>query len=319
MSKLPEQPKLTLLHESIVRESEIDSLGHMNVRFYVERAANAHAQLLQRLGIAPAPGQQLRRFDTHNRFHREQFAGARLHTLGGMVAAESREGVTGYYEIRNRDTGDVAATYIMTSCLIDAVTKEKTALKPPDAQVAGSLTVEIPGYGRPRSLSLSPPRLPVFDEIAPLISESDLLGGMSGQREGVIMSEDCDANGYLAEDRDLVHVLFRPQPGEEMGAMGPPHLRDEQGRLYSWAMMEIRSLIFQRPREGETIVSLSADVNFGEKWRHSRRWIYSRETRVLLGISDQASVCMDLEARRAIAIPDEVSAAIKAHCLREYA
>ena len=319
MSKPSEQPALTLLHESIVHESEIDSLGHMNVRFYVERAARANAELLQRLGIASAPGQQLRRFDTHNRFHREQFAGARLHTLGGMVATESREGVTGYYEIRNADTGDIAATYIMTSCVIDSVTEEKLELTLPDTSAARSLTIDIPEYGRPKSLSLSPIRLPAFDEITPLIPESDLLSGMTGRREGIVMSEDCDAGGYLAEDKDLVHMLFRPQPGEEMTAMGPPHLRDEQGRLYSWAMMEIRSLIYQRPREGETIVSLSADVNYGEKWRHSRRWIYSRETRALLGISDQTGICMDLEARRAIPIPDEARAAIEAHCLRDYA
>jgi len=307
------------LHQSTVQESEIDSLGHMNVRFYIERAANAHNTLLEQLGVSPAKGQQLRRFDTHNRFHREQFAGATLHTYGGLVATENPHSITGYYEIRNVDKDQVAATFIITSQLLDLSTGNALDISIPDSDLAKSLTVDIPEHGRPRSLTLNPPREPTLEEIEPLIPDSELLGGMSGRREGIIIEEDCDDSGRLGQDKDLVHVVFRPQPGEEMKEMGPPHLRDKLGRLYSWAMMEIRSITYQRPKLGETIVSLSTDVNFGEKWRHSRRWIFSKDSGELLGISDQTGICMDLEARKAIPIPDEVREVIEANCLRDFA
>ncbi len=307
------------LHESIVQESEIDSLGHMNVRFYIERAAKAHQLLLNELGVSPGEGQQLRRLDTHNRFHREQFAGATLHTYGGLVTTENNDSITGYYEIRNVEKEQVAATFIITSQLLNISTGSPVEIPSPDRQLADSLTIEIPEHGRPRSLFLNPPRRPTFEEVEPLIPDHELLGGMSGRREGVILEEDCDSSGRLGEDKDLVHVVFRPQPGEDIREMGPPHLRDEQGRLYSWAMMEIRSIVFERPRLGEGIISLSTDVNFGEKWRHSRRWIFSKDSGALLGISDQTGICMDLEARRAIAMPDEVREVIEANCLRDFA
>lgn len=290
----------------------------MNVRFYIERAAGAHAALLDQLGIKAAENQQLRRFDTHNRFHREQFAGANLNTFGGLVTTENPDSITGYYEIRNIDKNEVAATFIITSQLIDTLSGNPQEIPLPDPELTKAFAVDIPEHGRPRSLTLNPPRKPSLEEIEPLIPDSELLGGMSGRREGIIIEEDCDESGRLGQDRDLVHVVFRPQPGEEMKEMGPPHLRDEQGRLYSWAMMEIRSIIYTRPKLGESIVSLSTDVDFGEKWRHSRRWIFSRESGELLGISDQTGVCMDLDARRAIPIPDEVRHVIEANCLRDY-
>lgn len=306
---------LTLLHESTVKESEIDSLGHMNVRFYVERAAAAHLVLHERLGIAPTDGQRLRRIDTYNRFHREQFAGARLHTLGGLVATESRDGVTGYYEIRNVETNDVAASFVLTTEVVDA-----GSLRPvgPAPRFEPEAYVELPGYGRPRSLTLAPPNKPSFEEIEPMIHE-DTASHMSGRREGIVVAEDCDETGRLKEEKDLITVLFRPQPGEELKQMGPPHLRDENGRLYSWAMMEIRNLVFERPREGDTVISLSADIDYGNKWRISRRWMFSNETKTLLGISDSTALCLDLEARRALDIPEPVRASLEKHCLRNYA
>ncbi|MBO6558464.1 MAG: acyl-ACP thioesterase [Pseudomonadales bacterium] len=307
-----------LLHASIVQESEIDSLGHLNVRYYVERASKANKALLEKLGVTAAEGQTLRRTDTYNRFHKEQFEGATLKTYGGLITTEDRYAISGYYEIRNEATGDIAATFIMTSHLLDVATKQQLPLNISDQQIA-QWTVDIPDYGRPRSLSLTPPRQPSFEEVEPLIPDNELLGGLSGRREGIVLEEDCDENGRLAEGTDLVHVIWRPQPGEALHKVGPPHLRDQQGRLYSWAMMEIRSIVYQRPRAGDTIISLSTDVNYGEKWRHSRRWVFSKETQALLGISDQTGICLDLEARRAIPIPEEVRPLIEAHCLRDLA
>ena len=101
--------------------------------------------------------------------------------------------------------------------------------------------------------------------------------------------------------------------------MGPPVTHDEHGRRYAFAMMEIRNLNWRRPSEGETVLSMSADVDFGEKWRHTRRWIFAKESGTLLGISDHAAVCMDLDARKAIPLPAEVREEIERTCLPDYA
>ncbi len=297
---------LTLLHESVVDDSQIDSLGHMNVRYYVSRAAEANFKLLKDIGIAEAEGFTLRRVDTYNRFLKEQFAGAKLAVYGGLVGNQGDKRITGYYEIRNVDTNDLAATFIITSSLINRESEVVVPLQNFDPANMLPYKTEVPPEGQPRTLDLTPPRQVSFNEIAALIPEDTNPNGMSGRREGIVIEEDCDENGRLKEALDPMFVMFRPQPGEELKNMGPPVQRDEHGRRYSFAMMEIRSVNWHRPGLGDTIVSLSADVNYGEKWRHMRRWMFEKSSGLLLGITDHAAVCMDLDARRAIPIPKVV-------------
>ena len=298
--------ELTLLHESLVDESEIDSLGHMNVRFYVSRAANANFALLEKLGIKAGPSESLRRMDTYNRFHKEQFAGARLGVFGGLITVEGSLGVTGYYEIRNLDSEAIAASFIITTNLIDTSSESIKPLPSVAENILSPFQVVVPEYSQPRSLNLVPPRQVSLEEISTLIPYDSKPGSINGRRQGVILKEDCDADGRLNENVDPMFVLFRPQPGEDLKNIGPPVQRDEQGRRYSFAMMEIRSINFHRPGQGDTIVSFSADVEYGEKWRRTRRWIFAKDSGVLLGISDHAAVCMDLDARRAIPIPADI-------------
>ena len=77
---------MQILDESDVLESEIDSLGHMNVRFYLSRVDRANRALLEKLGILSGlEGAVVRRQDTYSRFRREQFAG-----LGGRQGYSER-------------------------------------------------------------------------------------------------------------------------------------------------------------------------------------------------------------------------------------
>lgn len=310
--------ELRLLQESVVDESEIDSLGHLNVRFYLARAAKGHYSLINELGFKAGEGQSWRRTDTYNRFLKEQFAGARLGVMGGLVSIEGQDGVSGYYEIRNLETNDVAAAFVMTSHIIDMQSETVVVETRPSAEQLTQYQVEVPDYGRPRTLSLLPPKEVSFDEISALIPEEPRPLSFNGRREGLVLPDDCDENGRLREDVDPMSVIFRPQPGEELKNMGPPIQRDEHGRRYSFAMMEIRSTSLRKPRSGDTVLSMSADVAFGEKWRHSRRWMFAKESGILLGMSDQASVCMDLDARKAIPIPAVVRQEIEQTCLPDF-
>jgi len=311
-----------LLHESIVTEDEIDTLGHLNVRFYVERAVKANMALLQRAGAAPAPaGQMLRRVDTYNRFHREQFAGAPLNTYGGIVPNEAMgaaAGVTTYLEIRNVDKDQTAASFIMTSDMIDTASQTRQGIR---LQPAGldTLTIELPDAGRPRSLSLTTPRQVSFAELDAVVPEDQEPGAFHGRREGTVQADDCDEHGRLKEELEPLFVLFRAFAEQQQRQPGPPIFKDRNGRRYGWAMIETRVTNETRPASGETIVSLSADLKFGEKWRHTRRWLFSKESHALFGIHDQIGMCLDLDARRAIPIPDEMRAEMESAALPQYA
>ena len=311
-----------LLHESVVTEDEIDTLGHLNVRFYVERAVKANLALLRRTGIVPAPaGQMMRRVDTYNRFHREQFTGATLHTYGGIVPNESvgvAAGVTTYLEIRNVDKGETAASFIMTSDIIDTASQARQGIKLPVADLL-SLTIELPQAGHPRSLSLATPGQVSFAELDAVVPNDQEPGVFHGRREGTVKADDCDEQGRLKEELEPLFVLFRAFAEQQQRQPGPPIFMDKTGRRLGWAMIETRVTNEIRPTAGETIVSLSADLKFGEKWRHTRRWLFSKESHALFGVHDQIGMCLDLDARRAISIPDEIRAEIEAAALPQYA
>ena len=328
--------ELKVLHESTVQPEEIDALGHMNVRYYMARVDQANRSMLAEMGIQEEPGKAFRRLDTYTRFHREQFAGATLHTLGGLIAVagsdESRE-MNGYFEIRNPDNNQVAASFILRSCLIDVSSQQvldiiaNSANSAKNGNSANSTknantceySVLVPEHGMPRSLSLNDPTRISLEELEAVVGDDPTPGMMSGRRRNVVHADDCDTDGRLREEVDLMFVLHRPTAGEKNEPGGPPVMRDSEGRRYSWAMIETRNVVWHRPMEGEIVLSIGADIANGEKWRQSRRWMFAEETGLLLGISDSVGLCIDLDARRSIPMPFDVIEAIERSSLPQFA
>ncbi|MBT6890632.1 MAG: thioesterase family protein, partial [Gammaproteobacteria bacterium] len=237
--------ELKVLHESTVQPEEIDALGHMNVRYYMTRVAQANRAMLAELGIQDGSGKAIRRLDTYTRFHREQFAGATLLTLGGLIAdagSDESQAINGYFEIRNPDNNQVAASFILRSCLIDVSNQQVLDINATSAKtdLTREYSVRVPEYGMPRSLSLNDPARISLEELEAVVGDDPTPGMMSGRRKNVVYADDCDSDGRLREEVDLMFVLHRPTTGEENEPGGPPVMRDSEGRRYSWAMIETR-------------------------------------------------------------------------------
>ncbi|MBT6584082.1 MAG: thioesterase family protein [Gammaproteobacteria bacterium] len=316
--------ELKVLHESTVQPAEIDALGHMNVRYYMTRVDQANRSMLAELGIQEEPGRAIRRLDTYTRFHREQFAGATLLTLGGVIAiagANESQEIEAYFEIRNPDNNQVAASFILRSCLIDVSSQKVLDINAISANndLTSKYSVSVPEYGMPRSLSLDDPARISLEELEAVVGDDPTPGMMSGRRKNVVHADDCGTDGRLREEVDLMFVLHRPAAGEDNEPGGPPVLRDSEGRRYSWAMIETRSVVWHRPMVGEIVLSIGADIANGEKWRQSRRWMFAEETGLLLGISDSVGLCIDLDARRSIPMPFDVIKAIERSSLPQFA
>ena len=113
-----------------------------------------------------------------------------------------------------------------------------------------------------------------MDTVAAAVSEDALLGMMSGRRDGVVLTEDCDSSGLLREELDVMFLIARAQMANPDASLGPPVSVDSNGRRFSWAMMETRSVQYQRPKAGDKVVSFGADIASSEKWRMARRWTY---------------------------------------------
>ncbi len=298
---------MQLLHESVVQDTEIDSLGHMNVRYYMMRMESANQALLQRLDL---PEQSLkqsmqRRIDTYSRFRREQFAGARLHAVGGLLTL-GEGGMQSYVEIRNPDTEDVAATFIVTTALVDRKSRQVLPFPVP-ANTAIREQIDIPNHARPRSLTLGPVNIDVsIGELERLIPEIEGGGMMSGKRETTVEADDVDDDGWLSEGQELMFLPFAKMAVESGATQGPPVFTTADGRRVGWAVMETRNLVFGQPRLGDELAYFSADLKLEKKSRVSRRWALDKSTDRVLGISDTVGVCIDLNARRAIDWPQEL-------------
>jgi hypothetical protein len=228
-----------------------------------------------------------------------------------------------YFEIRNPAKDQVAATFITESRLVNLLNDEVLPLANEAEQIDGvdgvnvgineQYGVILPEHGRPRSLSLDPPRLDIqLAELESRIGDEPTSGMMGGRREATIMDEDCDEQGRLREDVDLMFVMHKSQlqEGEQTKSFGPPVMKTDEGHRFSWAMIETRALVFGMPSAGDQLVSIGADVAYGERWRQSRRWAFVQQSGRLIGINDTVGIALDLDERRSIAIPNSIRQAI---------
>jgi len=180
--------------------------------------------------------------------------------------------------------------------------------------------VQLPVYAEPRSLTLDPPRTDVpLQALLERIAES-IEFGMTGRRDGIIEATECGPDDTLRDDVDLMFVMFRRQiESGEAKAFWPPVLYTDEGHRFGWAMLETRNIELARPRTGDEVVWLGADIAIAERSRQSRRWAFVKATGQLLSIHDSVGVAMDLDARRAIPIPRSIRAAMEPHYLPEFA
>ncbi len=315
------------LDVSRVGPEEIDSLGHLNVRFYLARVDRANRALLAALGLGDAvldaQGAQLRRVDTYSRFRREQFEGAELTVLGGRLDVDEAH-VRAYFEIRNPARDEIAANFVTVTVLANRVSRQVLALPPEARMPNAAFDIELPDYAAPRSLSLDPVRADVsLRALAERIGESAEFG-MTGTREGVVEAQDCGPDGVLRDDVELMFLMHRRHmevggnAAGDVQAFGPPVQHTDDGHRFAWAMLETRNADIARPRAGDVVVWVGADVDIAQKSRRTRRWAFVKSTGQLLSIHDSVGIAMDLDARKAIAIPQSLRAAMDRHYLPEY-
>ncbi|MET0183508.1 MAG: thioesterase family protein, partial [Caulobacterales bacterium] len=136
--------------ETIVQDYEVDSLGHMNVHFHEMRAHEAAVTLLKGFGVdaerIAAQGGKLTHDDMFNRYHREQFSGARLAVQGG-VADANEDGVKLYLEVLNTEKDEIASTFIWGYQQINARTRAPIHLQPETVAACKAARIEIPAHG----------------------------------------------------------------------------------------------------------------------------------------------------------------------------
>lgn len=288
---------LCLLDESRVAAEEIDHLGHMNVRFYLERALRATRELAALHGLGPEAcrerGVLLEVRDVFTRHHREQLVGAPLAVHGGVLAVRS-DGLRLYHELVNTARDERAAVFVLELKLLARDTRRPMALPEALAKRAADARIEWPEHGRPRTLDLERmPPAPALDELR--------ARGLAMRRERVIRPEECDDDGYVGAARHQELVWG----GEPLGshASWMPFFEQAGGGKLGWATLESRGIVLAPPRAGTRIQSFGAEVEIGSKTSLRHHWVFDVEHGSLLCTSSILNLAFDLGARRALEIP----------------
>jgi acyl-CoA thioester hydrolase len=314
---------MELLHTAEVKPEEIDHLGHMNVRLYMERGQRGKAKLLKAIGLGPdackSMGAMLIQHDSYTRYLREQFKGATLDVRGGVVKVEP-DALSIYVEVRNEAKAEVAAAFILGAALVDPATRRRLPLPAEAIAAAKARLIEIPAHGRPRSVDLATVRTDLtYDQLSARL-EDDHADPMGRRMERVIQPEDCDEFGFLAETQDMMFGHLRmPRQEDAEANWGPMTYTSEAGHRFGWAAMEHRTLRLSQPRSGDVLASIGAEIGLAAKVRHSRRWIFNVTTGELVSLNDNVALALDIDARKSIEIPPEIKTGLERRHFPEFA
>jgi acyl-CoA thioester hydrolase len=320
------------LDTSDIKAPEIDGLGHMNVRYYMERAQRANRVLLKELGLKDLAKGDIRLIqpDSYTRYHREQFVGSTLTVNGGVLSADARE-LSAFFELTNPAKGQIAATFILVTSLIDGATGETIAIPAAIRAAANAQAVELPEYGRPRTIDMATPRTDLAYEIVAARLADDPSDPMGRKTEWTVPAEACDAHGFMIDNSAMMFGGPRgPAPaereerapgergGEGMGR-GPMTFRGDEGHRLGWASLETRNVRVSQARAGDVLCSVGAEIGLHAKVRHSRRWLFNVTSGQLVSLNDNVAIALDLDARRPIDIPQTIRTQLEARHVPEFA
>ena len=283
---------LVTTHTSTVTEDQIDHLGHMNVRFY---AVNAHAAT--RTVLADLPGWDGRDHlvhDVYTRHLREQLLGARL-AVRSAVLESSTGALRLHHELVNRDTDDLAATFVHGISPLDEDGR-RLPLSPSVLAAAADRAIAHPAHAPTRTISLQADLMANTPSLATVRDR-----GLAMRKERLVSADECDDSGaYRVElaplltwagqtvDGDTTEFLYESPAGVRMG----------------WASMETRVQMGELPRVGDRVQAFGAAVAIHDKVIHRVHWTYDLDTEVLLTAFESVSLAFDIGGRRPMSIPE---------------
>ncbi|WP_198372096.1 thioesterase family protein [Roseomonas rosulenta] len=273
-----------------VQQDECDVMGHMNVRHYVARAADALDWLMLEAGLPPSR-QRLAVMDQHLRFLREMAPGTPFTILGGIIS-RGADRLRTVVEIRNSATDAPAATLVTDLGLWGAPL--------PVLPGAERLSVTLPPHAGPRGLGFDPPR-PLPDRAA-----AQAMGLTEGYR-GAVRPDECDMQGVMRPDVIIARIWD-----------GVPNLRNRGTGLgireegMGSAALEYRVAQFRPLAAGQLLSVCSGLKALGEKTTTWTHLVHDGETGAVVAAAEAVGIAFDLKARRAVAIPAERRAALDA-------
>lgn len=284
------QPIVTV--RANVKAWECDVMEHMNVQHYLARSAETLGQLRALLGL-PA-GCTLRHRRERVLFMRELRNGASFEIDTGILAVDPH-GIRTFNEMRNIDSGAIAARFVIDLEPIDA---QGAPLPLPAACVAAAehWRIAAPAGLRP------PPELRQPPERDWATAEAL---GLLDTACGTIEPWECDARGelhprfFMARCSDAVTHLQH-----HYGLT--PDYRKERG--LGSAALEYNIEFLSPLRAGDAIVTRSGLREMQGKIQYFFHWFMDAASRRTVATVETAGTLFDFASRRSVPIPDDLRA-----------
>jgi acyl-CoA thioester hydrolase len=285
---------------------ECDENDHLNVRFYLAKANQGLAFVLDSIGLPLAAlqkmGAQPRILAQHVRFLKEARPATPLTVHAGLVSSDVRE-LTLYGEVRHSLSGEVLATLLTELDFVGADGARRTASPSP-----GAPRCTVPEHGMPRGIDVRGEVLrPDYASIAEM--------GFVEIGRGAVAPWECDPAGemelyqYVGRISDsVVNLLAHVQTEEEMS-------RRSHG-IEGGALVELRIAWHAPLRAGSLFTIQSGIAGTGRKTQHFVHLFFDEVSRECVATADGIAVAMDLRTRKAIEIPEARRRRIEGRLLR---
>jgi acyl-CoA thioester hydrolase len=272
-------------------------MGHMNVRHYFGRANEGLSVLCLQLGLSPRElqerGLMLRARDQHIRFSKELRPGAGYAMRAGGLG-HTGEVLRTYEELRTV-SDDLSATIVTELCLIERGSQNPVQWPAKLLDGFAKLECELPSYAAPRGVVPQPVRARP--------TRGDAIGrGMFAGYLGPVTAVDCDAEGTMRESAcigriadGIAHFFVKLQGGGRPEGIGG-------------AALEYRFVFHAWPRLSDVIEVRSALSAVNNKAMQVTHYMFDVASGECFASSQAVVVWFDLQARKAIAFPEDVRA-----------
>lgn len=280
-------------------------MGHMNVQFYVQRAEDAVAHLARHLGLGPSVAREanarLIPVQHHMRFHRELRPGAPYWLRAAPVyVAQNQIAIT----VEMLATADDAIAFALTGLYqwTDIVSRAVLDMSDAARDKARALVRPMPPTALERGMAIAAPRATAS------LADADAMGLITAYL-GEVSPEHCDPTGHLRV-RDYIGRVSDAVPNLLMRTTGRDRSAETDKRI-GGAALEYR-MIYRRPARAGDLISVRSGVkSIGAKTYNWVHWILNAETGEAYATAEAVAVAMDLDARKAIPIPDALRAVLQ--------
>lgn len=275
---------------------ECDEMGHMNVRFYVNRMMEGLAEFAHEIGIPAAfsarAASTLRPRDQHIRYIHEARAGQPLVMTAGVMSVTDTSALI-YQQLEHAD-GRICASFQTWVDHIELGTGLPFAWSGATRGKLDSLATEPPEGARPRSIDFT-----AEPAASATLSHANQIGALTIGR-GVVPPAHCDVYGrmnaemFVARVSDSVGLFLNEwRRSLEQAIEGS----DNEGRI-GGAVIEARWVYRRWPRAGDRFVIRTAIASVSENVQGYHHWLVDPATGKAWATNHTVAIAFDLQKRR---------------------